>query len=188
MTDKKKMEQIEEILKDLKDRVSSECSKYTFTTTNDRLVGLSESEQERILKEDFDNVFLYNSDDELISSCNDEYNLGNEDYVASNGAVNLSIMLENRDPRKGFVGDSATFKYVTCVRGAGYIVIIEPASVGRDKTRFLLYADKNRVARDYKDILDFLNMVKTAMPLIADYIKKNGIHVVTDGSYARRYV
>lgn len=188
MTDKKKMEQIEEILKDLKDRVSSECSKYTFTTTNDRLVGLSESEQKRILEEDFDNVLLHNGDDELISSCNTEYNLDNGDYVASNGAVNLSIMLENRDPREAFVGDSATFNYKTCVRGAGYIIIVEPASADHDKTRFLLYADKNRIARDYKDILDSLNMAKTAVPLIADYVKKNGIHVITDGSYAGRYV
>lgn len=188
MTDKKKMEQIEEILKDLKDRVSSECTKYTFTTTNDRLVGLTEEEQKKVLSEDFDNVFLHNGDAELISSCNTEYNLDNGDYVMSNGAVNLSVMLENRDPRKTFIGDSATFNYVTCVRGAGYVIIVEPASADHDKTRFLLYADKNRITRDYKDILDSLNMAKTAVPLIADYVKKNGIHIITDGSYVGGYV
>lgn len=186
MTDKNKQD---EILNAIKEKVSSECSKYaySFVEKNDRLVGRSEGEQKFILEGDFDTVFLHNGDEELISSCNTEYNFDDKDCVATNGAMNLTIMLMERDKREGFLGDDAEFNYVTCVRGSGYVIIAEPSSGVDGSTKYLLYANKNTIADDYGEILRMLNMMKSYYPLIGDYIKKNGIHIVMDGSYARGY-
>lgn len=183
-----KQEQTEKLLEELKGSIAGECSKHKFGEYDHRLDGLSEEEQKKILEEDFTSVILSNGDDELISNCNSEYNLDEGDSVVSNGCVNLSVMLMDRDKRIGELGDAATFEYITCLRGGSFIIIGEPASSSREKNGYLLYANKNTITKDYPIIMESLVTMKSHFSLIDDYIQKNGIHIITDESYARGYV
>lgn len=178
--DKKKREQTDKLLEEIKSVILSESSKHTFGEDDNRLVGLSEEEQKSILEEYFDNVFLSNGDDQLISNCNNEYHLDVGDVTASNGCVNLSIMLEDRDKQPGELG-LATFEHTTCLRGASYIIVGESASRRREGNR-------NSIEKDYREILESLTLIKGYAALIDDYIQKNGIHIILDESYARGYV
>lgn len=185
--DKKKREQTDKLLEEIKSVILSESSKHTFGEDDNRLVGLSEEEQKSILEEYFDNVFLSNGDDQLISNCNNEYHLDVGDVTASNGCVNLSIMLEDRDKQPGELG-LATFEHTTCLRGASYIIVGESASRRREGNGYLLYANRNSIEKDYREILESLTLIKGYAVLIDDYIQKNGIHIILDESYARGYV
>lgn len=184
-----KQEQTEKLLAELKSSIAEECSKHKFGEYDHRLDGLSEEEQKRILEESFAAVYLYNGDDELISSCNDEYHLNDIDAVVSNGCVNLSVMLNDRDKRAGKLGDSAKFEYITSLRGGSYIIIETLGYKSAELCiKYNLYANRNVLEKDYRCIMESLNLIKSYRHLIDDYIQKNGIHIMFDGAYARGYV
>lgn len=185
---KTKQEQTEKLLEELKSSMEKECPEHTFGEYDRKLDGLSEEEQKEILERDFTTVILSNGDDELISNCNSEYNLDDGDSVVSNGCVNLSVMLMDRDKRIGELGDGATFEYITCLRGGSFIIIGEPASSSREKNGYLLYANRNTLVKDYPIIMESLVIMKSHFSLIDEYIQKNGVHIVNDESYARGYV
>lgn len=184
-----KQEQTEKLLEELKRSLEAECSKHTFNKDSHKLDGLSEKEQKKVLEESFAHVYLYNGDDELISSCNDEYHLNDADTVASNGCVNLSVMLNDRDKRVGKLGDSAKFEYITSLRGGSFIIIETLGYKSAEAcVNYNLHANRNTLEKDYRHIMESLNLIKSYSRLIDDYIQTNGVHIIFDGAYARGYV
>lgn len=63
----------------------------------------------------FANIMSYSGDEELISSCNDEYNIDINECIITNGIVNKVLMRIN---------DGMEVMYSTSVRGASYVIIV----------------------------------------------------------------
>lgn len=82
------------------------------------------------LTEVFTHITIHAGDDEMTSSCNDEYSLDINDCILTNGIVNTIMQTVN---------DATEIIYQTSVRGATYVII---AKMGVGSTPELnLYID-----------------------------------------------
>lgn len=80
------------------------------------------------LEKEFDKVYDYNGDEELISSCNAEYNLDNDDYILTDGMVNTHMDIGEVQSSDFTISPLIKSKNIiiqtTAVRGSTYIIIL----------------------------------------------------------------
>lgn len=88
-------------------------------------------------------VFDYLGDDELISSCNDEYHMADTNYILTDGAVHMRAMRTSIN----------TF----AIRGASYVIICNPFDNG--KMRVSLHLDRSKLIKNFSKIMDALSSI-----------------------------
>ena len=89
----------------------------------------------------FDTIMSYVGDEELNSSCNDEYNLDIDECLITNGISNK--VLER-------INNGYEVKYTTSVRGATYVIILKYDKDGTP--RFDLRIDEPRYINTVDEI------------------------------------
>ncbi len=90
-----------------------------------------------ILKQFCWQVLDYTGDDELISSCNDEYWMCAENYVLTDGAIYMDA------PRKAF-----------SVRGASYVIVNHVFDGGI--MRISLHVDRSKLIENFNQVIHAL--------------------------------
>lgn len=93
------------IMSDVKDYLYSNCKKEII-----------DSLKSHNILHWFDNIMSYTGDDNLNSSCNDEYNLDIDECLITNGISNKVLARIN---------NGSEVKYITSVRGATYVIILK---------------------------------------------------------------
>ena len=121
----------------------------------------------------FDHMLSYVGDDELISSCNAEYNIDPEDFIVTDGMINMCMQTAVVYP-DGATNPITAYKIVelsTAVRGATYLII---CNVGNDhKYETDLRVDESTLNEDtYKRIVKSLDEIKNKFDEMDYYIKE----------------
>lgn len=122
-----------------------------------------ETELLKKLKPMFDHMLSYLGDDELISSCNDEYCLDPNDFIVTDGLVTVSMQKIRVYPN-GINDELAAYDTVnltTSVRGATHVIICEVDENGK-------YTTDLRVDESTLNEITFDKIVKSL-----ENIKKN---------------
>ena len=96
-------------------------------------------------KDHFDDVLDYLGDDELISSCNDEYTLQKNNWIVTDGVMHTSTQH----------GDNST--NTVCVRGATHVIICTWDKKAQ-RVRRTLYIDRPSAVSAYPLIMRELKM------------------------------
>lgn len=108
---------------------------------------LNKSAEEKFerLRHLFWEVHDYNGDDELISNVNDEYSFDQDEFFRTDGSVNFSVHLANKDTAEPYV------TYRTCIRGASYIIVARKSE--HNVWLHSLYVNRPSIEEKYDEIV-----------------------------------
>lgn len=126
---------------------------------------LSSSAEEKLekLKHLFWDVYDHNGDDELISNVNDDYNFDQDEFFRTDGSVNFSVHLANKDTAEPYV------TYSTCIRGASYIIVARKFE--HNVWLHSLYVNRLSIEEKYDEIVrqhDEMQRIKDAQNCYMD--------------------
>lgn len=140
---------------------------------------MNEKENELLVKlrPMFDHMLSYQGDDELISSCNDEYIFDPDQVIVTDGMINTRMQKSTNHPNGTTLLSIEIVELITSIRGASYVII---CTIKENEYNTDLRVDRSSLDEDvFNKIIKSLEEIKekyhSMRYYINDYIDKRNV-------------